>query len=278
LLVVLKTINSSTKRPLFDYTKPTDVLFHLPKDYRPRLVLSQTSIPISSQPSISRLSQPSTSCPPPLISATPMPDRSSSTPAWDPSSRTPTYIQTAVSPYPPAASSASSHASTSRIATTQDPPQHLLLDPRLLGVTLKVNVKADDDKSKERIVSIVEVGGQPRIRYTVYNSPTYLQHNNVSPKYPNPTRDNGLLIVIQGQHCGKYVRRIHHRYDNGQAIVILAVVERVDGKVDTLTGEQLELGVEFLCVCSETQGDKKLNSSLMTSLREEARNHYAANR
>jgi len=82
-------------------------------------------------------------------------------------------------------------------------------------------------------------------------------------------------MVVKGEHCGKYVRRIHHRYheDNGnkQALMILAVVEKVDGAADTLTGEQFDLGPDSLCIAVETKEDAKLNTNLMNSLREQAR-------
>ena len=82
-------------------------------------------------------------------------------------------------------------------------------------------------------------------------------------------------MVVEGEHCGKYVRRIHHRYheDNGskQAVIKLAVVKKVDGAADTLTGEQLELHPDSLCLAYEATEDKKLNATLMNSLREEAR-------
>jgi hypothetical protein len=81
-------------------------------------------------------------------------------------------------------------------------------------------------------------------------------------------------MVVKGEHCGKYVRRIHHRYldsEDKQALVILAVVKKVDGAADTLTGEQLELGPDSLCLAFETSKDKKLNAILMNSLRENAR-------
>jgi hypothetical protein len=78
----------------------------------------------------------------------------------------------------------------------------------------------------------------------------------VSSKSPNPTRDNGLLMVIKGEHCGKYVGRIHHRYheDDGsqQVLITLAVIKEVDGAADTLTGEQFELGPDSLCLAVET--------------------------
>jgi hypothetical protein len=122
---------------------------------------------------------------------------------------------------------------------------------------------------------IAKVEGVVSIRHQVYNSSKGLAPAWVLSKSPNPTRDNGLLVVVKGEHCGKYVRRIHHRYheDNGkkQVLVILAVIKRVDGAADTLTGEQLELDPDSLCLAVETNEDKKLNANLMNSLRENAR-------
>ena len=129
---------------------------------------------------------------------------------------------------------------------------------------------------KEVAVSIAKVGGVVGIRHYVYNTFKGLAPGWVSLKSPNPTRDNGLLMVVKGEHSGKFVRRIHHRYHedndgNKQVFMNLAVVEKVDGAPDTLTGEQLELGPDSLCVASETSEEKKLNANLMNSLREIAR-------
>lgn len=130
-------------------------------------------------------------------------------------------------------------------------------------------------KDREVNVSIAKVEGVISIRHHVYNTSKGLAPAWVSLKSPNPTRDNGLLMVVKGEHCGKYVRRIHHRYHeddgNKQALIILAVVKKVDGAADTLTGEQLELGPDSLCLAVETNEDKKLNAKLMNSLRENAR-------
>ena len=85
-------------------------------------------------------------------------------------------------------------------------------------------------------------------------------------------------MVVEGEHCGKYVRWIHHRYheENGnkQAFIILAVVKKVDGAEDMLTGEQFELGPDSLCLAFETNEDRKLNANLMTSLRTNARKQW----
>jgi hypothetical protein len=92
----------------------------------------------------------------------------------------------------------------------------------------------------------------------------------VSSISPNPTQDNGLLVVVEAEHCGKYVRQIHHRYHeddgNKQVLILLAVVKKVDGAADTLTGEQFELGPDSLCLAVEMSEDKKINANLMSLL------------
>jgi hypothetical protein len=130
-------------------------------------------------------------------------------------------------------------------------------------------------KNREVAVSIAEIEGVVSIRHHVYKTSRSLAPAWVSLIRPNPTRDNGILMVVNGNHCGKYVRRIDHRYheENGnkQALILLAVVKKADGAADTLTGEQLELGPDSLCLAVETKEERKLNANLMNSLREDAR-------
>ena len=135
-----------------------------------------------------------------------MPDWSSSTPAWDPLSQTPTQIPPCDSPLHTSASNSlsqtpapltSPHASSSQAVT------HVLLDARLIGVALKVKITDGEHKGKELVISVDE---RLRIGYTVYKRLSYIRPDWVSPKHPNATRDNGLLVVIKGEHCGKSVR------------------------------------------------------------------------
>lgn len=150
-------------------------------------------------------------------------------------------------------------------------PQHPLLDSRLLGVQLKIIINGGNFKDKEMPITLELVAGKPSIRHVRYNTSESVDPAWVSPKYPHPTRDNGLLVVMKGEHCGKYVRRIHHRYDQETAIIILGVMKRTENAADSLTGEQLELSADHLCVAVETKEDKKRNESVMTALREQAR-------
>jgi hypothetical protein len=276
---------SSTRYSLLDYAEPRSDLFRPSKTYMKSARRPFGLLPQAPMPGVSTSG-----------GATPMPDQTSSlTPAWDPSSRTPRYFYsyfgllklTAYKIYRTVDASSLTPAwnppedqplaTNSQIASKQpDRPQHYLLDERLVGATLKVVVNNGDYyKNSEVFVSIARVEEVVSIRHRVYKTLKGLSPLWVSSKSPNPTRDNGLLIVVKGEHCGKYVRRIHHKYheDNGnkQALILLAVVEKVEGAADTLTGEQLELGPDSLCVAFETDEGKKLNEKLMNSLRDKAR-------
>ena len=202
--------------------------------------------------------------------ATPMPEYSSSTPAWDPSSRTPITPLSYGSDLP-ASTSAMPKSSVASTSHDIDTRKHPFLDRHLIGIHLKAIVNGNGHKNKEVVVTVVDVEGRLQILYTHYNTRTVLQPESVTPKHPNVTRDNGLLVVVKGQHCGKLVRRIHHSYIHGQDFIDLAVVKKVDNAADIILLERLELPPDSLCVGFESKEEKRLNHTLMDALREEAR-------
>jgi hypothetical protein len=264
---LLLTSNSRAIK-LYDYYAPTKSALFVPRN---RIAASE---PLKLPTVLSGQQQPG--------SATPIPESPfSSSPAWNPSSRTPqpnpdhSLASPSSSPSFDRVSPSPQHNSHSLAtsSTSTDPidERHILLDSRLLNAQLRVVVTGGTFNQKELIASVQCLDERLCIRRHFYKSSEALLPSWVIPKFPNPTRDNGLLVVIKGEHCGKYVRRIHHRYVNEEAIVILSVVTRVAGHVDVLTGEQLELDVSYLCVCEESKEDKTRNRLLMNKLREEAR-------
>ncbi|CAA7270364.1 unnamed protein product [Cyclocybe aegerita] len=241
-------IETITALQLFNYAKPTSMLFKL-NDYKPWPALLQ----VSTSGGPTRTPAPATPGWSPSLQPI------SSTPAWDPSSRT--LISSPMSPIT---------TTSSTTLPLQELPHHLLLDPCLVGTTLKIIVNSGS-YSEELSVTIDEVDGQVSIRHVVYNKLTGLPPEWVSPKHLNATHDNGLLVVVKGKHCSKYVQQIHHRHHDGQVLMNLAVVRRSPSTADTLLDKQLELTMDFLCVGSESKEEKKLNSSLMTSLQDDVR-------
>jgi hypothetical protein len=144
----------------------------------------------------------------------------------------------------------------------------VLFDPRLLGIKIKVKFTGGIYENKEVDITPSIVDGQPVFPFKHYKTRINYPPEWVSVVPPNTKRDEGLLVVIKGEHCGKLVRRVHFRYDDDEKpIADLAVVHHAEGARDTLTGERLELTADDLGSVAEAPSDKALNKDLMTELR-----------
>ncbi|KAF8194616.1 hypothetical protein BJ912DRAFT_924095 [Pholiota molesta] len=204
-------------------------------------------------------------------SATPMPTASSSTPAWDPSSRTPSAFDHWLLQLSPTRVQASNENQILQSSTLVLPPvpQHVLLNERLVGAQLSAIVDGGSYKKQLKDVVILRVDGRLGIFHPKHKKNYPLEPHWVAPKHPSPSYDHGLLMVIQGEHCGKYVRRIAHLDRSNGVVIVLAVVNHVPNTADTLTGETLYIAPEHLCKAKEPDNDKKLNKNVMTSVRKE---------
>ncbi|KAF8222099.1 hypothetical protein L208DRAFT_1324324, partial [Tricholoma matsutake] len=80
----------------------------------------------------------------------------------------------------------------------------------LTGAKMKVLVTGGEHKDKEVAVTIMQVSGQLSIQFSHYKTSEFLPPEQVSPKHPHLMCDNGPLVVIDGEHCGKNVHQIHH--------------------------------------------------------------------
>ncbi|KAH9478870.1 Transcription elongation factor SPT5 [Psilocybe cubensis] len=201
-------------------------------------------------------------------SDTPMYSQESMTLAWDPSSRTPdpAIHSTSLALSDPS-ESVSSMTETSH---SLNPPtcNHVLLNPKLVGISLNVIVDGGQYNKKAVVATTAWEVNNLVLKCKKYSSWTVVDPTWVTPKYANPIHDNGLLVVIKGEHCGKFVRRIHHESLSDNPTVLVAVVTVSKGCVDVLTGERFTLSTDFLCSVPESKKDRDLNSNVMTQLKE----------
>jgi hypothetical protein len=153
-------------------------------------------------------------------------------------------------------------------------PEHPLLDPRLIGKTVRAAIVGGKHRKAQAPVMITCNADKIVLRQSWHQISHFLLPEWVNIKPANPTRDNGLLVVIRGEHCGKYVHRIHHRYENNNRqcpIIQLAVVDRQETGAEALTGEEFELMPEYVVQGFETDGEKDMNANLMVARRNHAR-------
>lgn len=143
------------------------------------------------------------------------------------------------------------------------------MDRRLVGFELNMIVNGGGYSNKELSGSISSVEGHNVIRTKRYHTSVLLEPEWTRPRHPSPTHDNGLLVVIRGDHFGKYARRIHHHHHGGTTSIVVGVVTRCEGGSDKLTGERIELEPEDLCTVPETKAQKDHNHNLMTQIRKD---------
>jgi hypothetical protein len=73
-----------------------------------------------------------------------------------------------------------------------------------------LNITGGEHKDKEMVIAVAQVDGRLSIWFLHYNASGHLPLEQVSPKHPNAVCNNGLLVVIEGDHFGKFVCCIHH--------------------------------------------------------------------
>ena len=141
-------------------------------------------------------------------------------PTWNPSARTPLIVNSGSETPVTSTSTIFQHASATVPATAMLSPAHPLLDPHLVGKAAWVTVSAGLHPKKDALVSTLPgQNNKVAIQQLWCNQSFYLQPERVTLQHPNPTHDSGLLVVIWGDYCGKYVHRIHHHYDNNNRVV-----------------------------------------------------------
>jgi hypothetical protein len=202
---------------------------------------------------------------------TPMADLGLTTPAWNLSSRTPECdIFGSWTPIP---SLSTSSITLPPLSPVPSPLEHPLLNPRLVGKMVQVAIVGSEHRKKQVPVVIVHNSNKVALHQSWHQVSHFVEPKWVEVKPPNPTCDNGLLIVIKGEHCGKYIRCIHHQYENDNCqrpIMQLVVVDHGETGANVLMGEEIELMPEYQVQSFETDDEKQLNMNLMTARRSQA--------
>lgn len=228
---------------LFDYRRPADERFYpLP---RPRMFLGPRDLHAPGEGG-----------------RTPMPapwEISSSTPAWDPSSSTPLGAGASSSSVPANAPSASSS------------PGHILLDPCLENIKVAAKVTGAEHANKSMTVWGTVIDGRRRIVYSSNKALKDITMAQVILDVPNPTRTDSLLVVVNGENIGTFVRRVTHERNGTTSLAVCRVVTRKTDCRDTVTTTTLKLRAEDVALVAETKEEKVLNKGILAEERAAAR-------
>ena len=99
-------------------------------------------------------------------------------------------------PAPHALTSADPHAPTEQAKHLE----HGLFDPQLLNIKLKVKFMEGEHENKKAVTAPSIFDGWPVLPFLFYKTQINYPPQWVSIVHPNPMRDEGLLVVIRGEH------------------------------------------------------------------------------
>jgi len=116
--------------------------------------------------------------------------------------------------------------------------------------------------------------GSRKIVYSSNKVPKDITWAEVVLDVPNATRTDSLLVVVNGEHIGNFVRRVNHEgYGTDSPVAICRVVIRNQGLRDIVTNMTLKLRAEELALIKETNEEKGLNKEILAAERRAARVH-----
>ncbi|PBK58600.1 hypothetical protein ARMSODRAFT_1028140 [Armillaria solidipes] len=139
---------------------------------------------------------------------------------------------------------------------------HWSLNCKLKGLGIRVYLDNIRGKNKDVVVTLELHEGRLQLRKKNQRSRVTIDPNRISPIHPR-TRDYGRWVVIQGEHCGKHVRAIQFKRLSKEKLEweLFVVVPR-NKEIDMVTGEEIYVSHDSLCLAPESVESKQLNKPL----------------
>ena len=132
-------------------------------------------------------------------------------------------------------------------------------------------VTGEGRTNKAMMVWGAVLSGQRKIVHSVNKALKDLTGSSVLVDVPNPTRHEGLLVAIKGEHTGTFLRQLTHERQGNDCLAVCRVVRRREGFPDEATTMTLKLQAEDLASVAETKEERRLNRDLLREERDAVR-------
>ncbi|KAJ3817033.1 hypothetical protein F5880DRAFT_1512122 [Lentinula raphanica] len=161
-------------------------------------------------------------------------------------------------------------------------PDHWILNPKLLGIPIKVDIMGEElDTLKKKDGIFVEAVAAEKhginIIHRATSSKTILIPRTYIASFrsrPKPATEKALMVVVRNQtnHIGKLVRRVHHffekeRTEDNHCLVVITV-DRTGSK-ESRGSEFLDMHPDDLKFVKETAQERKWSTELLCEVRAE---------
>jgi len=103
---------------------------------------------------------------------------------------------------------------------------------------------------------------------------TYVMDPNwVTILHPNVKATDALLVVLEGEHAGRFTLRICQIHHGSKTMALVAIIDCATGMQPNQTGVEVALPAEDLVIVQETKVEKEWHMECMKACRQQARTH-----
>jgi hypothetical protein len=99
----------------------------------------------------------------------------------------------------------------------------------------------------------------------------HLEPHWVTVIHPNVKLHKGLMLVIKGEHIGKFGLRICHHVVDKENMALVAIINRSEVSPPALTGEEVRFFADQLAIVEESKDEKEWNTACIASRRKAAK-------
>jgi hypothetical protein len=117
---------------------------------------------------------------------------------------------------------------------------------------------------------VKDIDDIPTLCYSARNTEYPLEPSWVTVLTPNVRQHKGLLLVVKGEHIGKFGLRICHHIVEEQAMALVAFINRSERSPPMLTGEEVRLYANQLVIVDESKVEKEWNTACIALRRKAA--------
>jgi len=142
-------------------------------------------------------------------------------------------------------------------------PDHPLLQSHLLDIKVQAKLSGGQHKVAKIFISGSMYEGRLRILYTTHKTTYVMDPNWITILHPNVKVTDALLVVLEGEHTGRFALRICQTHCGSKTMALVVIIDHATGMQSNQTGIEVALPAEDLAIVQETKVEKEWHMECM---------------
>jgi hypothetical protein len=148
--------------------------------------------------------------------------------------------------------------------------EHILFRPHLLDIKVQATVTGGQFNLSKVFVSSTMHEGKQQIIYKANRKIHVLDPNWVTIIHPNIKQTDALLVVLEGEHAGRFGLRICHSRSHSDTALV-HIINGIEDSTPSQSGIEVRIPATHLAIVFETKEEKRLHTECVQERRKETR-------